>query len=117
LKLKLLRSVLLKNKRRSVSIGKNYLGRIGISLSTLESLAKRKVMQIPEIKKVNIKAETLAHLAVRFSVDISVREKKPSLSEIIEITIKEEICSLTGFKQHNIEVVLNNVTVDKSRVK
>lgn len=117
MKLKLFRSVLLKNKRKSVSIGKNYLGRIGISLSTLESLAQRKVMQIPEIKDANIKAETLARITVRFLVNISVREKTPSLSEIIEIAIKEEICSLTGFKQHNIEVVLNNVTVDKSRVK
>jgi len=116
-KLRLLRSALLRYKRKHISIGRNPLGRINISLHTLEELAKKGVVEIPEVYSARVKAEASPVMTVKIEADIATEEGLPSLTRRIQGAARQAIYSMTGIQVHNVEVDFGKQKRDKPRVK
>jgi len=116
-KLRLLRSALRRYKRKHVSIGRNPLGRINISLHTLEILAKKGVVEIPEVYSVKVRAEASPVMTIKIEADIATKEGLPSLTRRIQWAAKQAIYSMTGIQVHNVEVAFGKLRRDKPRYK
>lgn len=116
--LKLLRSILGTNKRKSITISKGTGGKVSISFYALESLALRKILLMKEIRKATVTLVPMpsgAGMCVELTV--SQNDDVPSLTQSVQDVVRDEILKITGIQLQKVQVDIDKVISKRPRVR